>query len=204
MKVAGWLLLAAQVAAAENYTYWIEPCDGETARKSACETGDAELGRWALAAWEHAARKSLTFAAAPQDRARIRVFWASGQMRLYGEARPVLVDGKRGAEIYVNPDVAQLGEEIRSAATRDRLLRDAIVYLTCLHESGHALGLSHTGLFDDIMYSFGYGGDIVEYFTRYRRSLAARDDIRHHSGISAYDRQRLISLFRKPPEPALR
>jgi predicted Zn-dependent protease len=120
-------------------------------------------------------------------------------MRLYGEARPTVVDGKRGAAIYVNPDVAQLGDDIYAVASRDRLLRDAIVYLTCLHESGHALGLSHTGKFEDIMYSFGFGGDIVEYFERYRRKIAAREDIRTQSAISAYDRQRLLELFRKHP-----
>ena len=115
-----------------------------------------------------------------------------------------MVDGKRGAAIYVNPDVSELGDEINAAATRDHLLRDAIVYLTCLHESGHALGLSHTGKFEDIMYSFGYGGDITEYFDRYRRVLGGRNDIRSHSGISDYDRKRLLDLFRKPPDAALR
>ncbi len=33
------------------------------------------------------------------------------------------------------------------------------------------------------MYSFGYGGDILEYFARYRRKLSARQDIRKNPGI---------------------
>src|SRR2546422_887887 len=136
MRLAFWLLVAAGVStAADDFTFWIEPCEGEIARQSACQPGDVELGRWALAAWSHTARNDITFTLAGEDRARIRVFWAFGQSRLYGEARPVFVEGKRGAEIYVNPDVAQLGAEIHAAAARDRLLRDAIVYLTCLHES---------------------------------------------------------------------
>jgi hypothetical protein len=123
----------------------------------------------------------------------------SSDAQLYGEARPIQVGGQRGAAIYVNPDVTQLGDEIAAAASDDRLLRDAIVYLTCLHESGHALGLTHTGKFADIMYSFGFGGNIVEYFERYRHSLGSRSDIRMHSGISDYDRERLLELFRNNP-----
>jgi hypothetical protein len=49
------------------------------------------------------------------------------------------------------------------------------------------------------MYSFGYGGDIVEYFERYRRKIAARAEIREHSGISDRDRERLLELYRKRP-----
>jgi len=78
----------------------------------------------------------------------------------------------------------------------DRLLRDAIVYLTCLHETGHALGLSHTAVFADIMYSFQYGGDIEEYFGRYRRKLETRGDIAKNSGMSGADRARVIEILK--------
>jgi predicted Zn-dependent protease len=71
-------------------------------------------------------------------------------------------------------------------------LRDSIVYLTCLHETGHALGLPHTAAFDDIMYSFQYGGDIPEYFARYRRKLHTRRDIQKNSGLSEADQTRLL------------
>jgi hypothetical protein len=160
---------------------------------------DAQLAQWALEAWHRAASTKLAFSVAPEDQARIRVYWASGQMRLYGEARPIQVAGQRGAVIYVNPDVTQLGDEIASATADDWLLRDAIVYLTCLHESGHALGLTHSDKFEDIMYSFGFGGNIVGYFERYRHMLGARSDIRTHSGISDYDRERLFELFKDHP-----
>ena len=102
---------------------------------------------------------------------------------MYGEARPILVEGKRGAEVYVRPAPLSLNE--------DKLLRDAVVYLTCLHETGHALGLPHTAAFDDIMYSFQYGGDIPEYFGRYLRKLKTRDDIGKNSGLSEADRKSL-------------
>jgi hypothetical protein len=51
--------------------------------------------------------------------------------------------------------------------------------------------LNHTANFDDIMYSFQYGGDIAEYFGRYRRKLAVRNDIRKNSGLSETDRARI-------------
>ena len=199
MRTALWLLCAAGLLPAENFSYWIQPCSAEISAKASCVTADAQLAQWAFEAWRKVGSTKLAFSSAPEDHARIRVYWAPGQMRLYGEARPIQVDGQRGAVIYVNPDVTQLGDEIAAAAADDRLLRDAIVYLTCLHESGHAIGLTHTGKFEDIMYSFGFGGNIVEYFERYRHTLDARSDIRTHSGISDYDRERLLELFRNHP-----
>ncbi len=98
------------------------------------------------------------------------------------------MDGKRGAEVYVRPAPLSLNE--------DKLLRDAVVYLTCLHETGHALGLPHTAAFDDIMYSFQYGGDIPEYFARYRHKLRTRDDIGRKSGLSEAYRKRVQMVFR--------
>jgi hypothetical protein len=64
-----------------------------------------------------------------------------------------------------------------------------------VHETGHALGLPHTSDFADIMYSFQYGGDIAEYFGRYRRKLSARADIRKNAGMSDEDRKRVSALF---------
>ena len=204
MRLIFTLIAAAALLPAEDVSYWIEPCSPEAAHASSCASGDPELAEWALHAWKRAARPSLDFPPAPEEHARVRIYWASRHTRLYGEAHPIMVDGKPGSAIYVNPDISQLGEEIYAETMHDHLLRDAIVYLTCLHESGHALGLSHTGKFEDIMYSFGYGGDILEYFERYRRVLNGRDDIRNHSGLSAYDRKRLLDLFRPRPDAALR
>jgi len=199
MRLVFWLLWATALPAAETLTYWIQPCSQEIAQETACVASDTELAQWAFEAWHRAAGSDLVFSGTAEDHARIRIYWASGRLRLYGETRGILVDGRPGAAIYVNPDVTQLGAEIDAATARDKLLRDAIVYLTCLHESGHALGLPHTAKFEDIMYSFGYGGDIVEYFERYRRKLGVRQDIRGHSGISPADRERLLDFVRKRP-----
>ena len=97
--------------------------------------------------------------------------------------------------MFIQPDVGALDQAIARRAATDDLLRDTVVYLTCLHEFGHALGLAHTRDFRDIMYFFGFGGDIVEYFDRYRRQLYARPDIARVSGLSANDIHNLAEVF---------
>jgi predicted Zn-dependent protease len=196
---ARWLILPILCTAlhgAEEYTYWVDPCTAQAAQTTACQPGDTELGAWAFEAWQRESNGGLLFKkSSTEAHARIRIHWANGAMNLYGETRSLMVDGKRGAVIYVLPDTHALGPEIDRATQSDRLLRDAIVYLTCLHESGHALGLEHTAEFPDIMYSFQHGGDIVEYFERYRRLLKTRADIAAHAGISDADRATLRKAF---------
>jgi hypothetical protein len=177
------LLLSISLAGAlfaEDTPYWIEPC---THPESSCVAGDVDLARWAMEAWQEASagRLHLVGTAEPSH-ALIRLVWAEPSQGMYGETMPFMVNGHRGAQIFVRTN---------TQAVKDRLLRDTIVYLTCLHESGHALGLAHTAQFDDIMYSFQYGGDIPEYFGRYRRKLMTREDIRKNSGLSPADRMRL-------------
>jgi hypothetical protein len=140
-------------------------------------------------AWQTASAGKLTLRkSAEPGNAHIRIHWVTGNDGLFGEARPIVVDGVRGAEVYVLPAVVPPNET-------DALLRETIVYLTCLHETGHALGMAHTAAFSDIMYSFQYGGDISEYFARYRRQLSVRSDIRKHSGMSDEDQRRLGELW---------
>jgi hypothetical protein len=112
--------------------------------------------------------------------------------------RALEVDGRRGAAVFIRPDTSALGDDIARRASLDALFRDTIVYLTCLHELGHALGLAHTDDFADVMYFFGFGGDIPEFFDRYRRELRSRNDIRAVSGLSAGDHAQLRALYRHP------
>jgi hypothetical protein len=179
-------------------TYFIEPLPDDVAIRP----GDAELALWALESWQRATGGALTFVrAASEDEALVRLYWAPAAGGQYGEMRPLEVDGRRGAAVYIRPDTTALGEAIAQQARLDALFRDTIVYLTCLHELGHALGLAHTANFDDVMYFFGLGGDISEFFGRYRSTLRERDDIRRSPGLSVGDLDQLEALYgpRSPP-----
>jgi hypothetical protein len=187
LSVSGTLIVAGFLLAADqknDTTFWIAPCDDP---KTGCRPADLDLARWALESWQAASSGKLHFVETKnRSQALIRVIWASPAGGLYGETVPIEVNGRRGAQIFVVNTTQDV---------TDPLLRDTIVYLTCLHESGHALGLRHTDQFDDIMYSFQYGGDIPEYFGRYRRKLFQRDDIRKNSGLSPADRAHLLAYL---------
>jgi len=158
---------------------------------------DRELAKLALDAWARESSGKLKFTESKQrDGALIRLRWISPTEGLYGETQRVEVNGKPGAIVYVMPQVSVQGEPLASRAVQDGLLRDTIVYLTCVHELGHAVGLSHTPKFADIMYYFGYGGDILDYFMRYRNKLQSRADIAKYSGLSTADVEVLRTLYR--------
>jgi hypothetical protein len=156
---------------------------------------DRDLALWALGDWEQATRGGLRFEESDEENALVRIYWVPARAGQYGEARPITVNGRRGAEVFIRPDVTALGPDIARLATLDSLLRDTIVYLTCLHEIGHALGLAHTADFADIMYFFGFGGDIPGFFGRYRDRLERRRDIEIVSGLSANDVARVRALY---------
>jgi len=172
--------------------FFIAASDDEA---SGAQVGDSQLAAWALRAWEAAAEGRFELAPAARERALIQLYWVSGQDNLYGEMRPFMLGEKRGAAVFVVPDTSGLGREIDRRARRDPLFRDTVIYLTCLHELGHAFGMAHTAEYADIMYSFGNGGDIVAYFQRYRDRVRTREDIANVSGFSPQDVARLRALY---------
>ncbi|HEX9636260.1 MAG TPA: matrixin family metalloprotease [Acidobacteriota bacterium] len=157
--------------------------------------GDPELAEWALRDWERAAGGALRFRKVPEAQALLRLYWVGSGRSQFGEMRPFELGGRRGAAVFVRPGTDGLGGRLAERAFRDRLFRDTIVYLTCVHEIGHGLGLDHTRDFRDIMYFFGYGGDIENYFLRYRRRAHRRADFQGQSGLSQADIERLRQLY---------
>ena len=158
---------------------------------------DRDLATWALREWERTLDGAVKLEAVAEQDALLRVYWVPASSGQYGEMRPLRVGSRRGAAVYIRPDTDALGADIGMRARSDLLFRDTIVYLTCLHELGHAFGLSHTDSFDDIMYFFGYGGDIPGFFGRYRERLRGRTDISTTSGLSQDDVRRVKELYRQ-------
>jgi hypothetical protein len=111
--------------------------------------------------------------------------------------RRTLLANDAGIRIYFNGAGGNYGET-RPHITATGLIDAAIiVYLTALHELGHALGLEHTRNFDDIMYLFRQPGDGPRYFGNYRKLLRSADDIGSAmaTGLSAYDVETLRKLY---------
>jgi hypothetical protein len=175
-------------------TYYI----AEGSAKSGYKPADRTLAKWALEAWARQVDPAAVMVAGPEADATVRVYWVAAEEGLYGEMRGRIVDGRFAADVYVHPDTEGLGRDIARQARQDPLFRDAIVYLTCVHELGHAFGLPHTHAYADIMYSFQYGGDFVAYFKRFRDKLEDWDDIRLASPFSTADGETFRTLHARP------
>jgi len=181
-----------RLAGGGEVSYFIAPEDPGAGSRP----GDRDLALRALEAWARLAAPAVALLPAPEETAALRVYWLPAGAGLYGEMRAREVDGKPGADVFVHPDTDALGLDIALAARADPLFRDAIVYLTCVHELGHAFGLDHTADFADIMYSFVYGGDILAYFRRFREQLGRPEDIGEASPFSAADVRAFHALYR--------
>src|ERR1700694_4739403 len=93
-------------------TYFIADGTGQAGFRP----GDRQLAQWAFEAWERSSGKRFRFEAAAESSAVVRLYWAEANEGLYGEMRPLTVGGKRGAAVYIRPDVESLGEGIARRA----------------------------------------------------------------------------------------
>lgn len=122
--------------------------------------------------------------------AGIRIYF-NGAGGNYGETRPHI-----DTTGFIDAAIVNIAAD--APIEVDPLTRDIVVYLTALHELGHAIGLEHTRNFDDIMYLFRYPDDGVRYFGNYRKLLKGSADIGSAAatGLSAYDVEALRELYR--------
>jgi len=165
------LLLVAQLSGGRHWppgarvAVWVD-----TAHAPA---GAAMLVERAMKNWSDASNGQLTLIkAAVRADAAIRIVFVSSD-HVYGEAAP-RVDPKTGF-------IAQADVAINSAVPDDPLDARIVVYLTALHELGHAIGLPHSDTFNAIMYRFRRADDGERYFGAYRRAIRSVDDV----GVSA-------------------
>jgi hypothetical protein len=160
---------------------WIDP--------QSAPPGAAALVERALATWTRAAagRFALKRAGAG-DPAAIRVRFARAD-GIYGETAP-RIDRRTG--VITAAEVLIAGE-----IPGDAMRQQIVIYLTALHELGHALGLPHTNAFDDIMYSFRRADDGERYFGAYRRRLRGIEEIgaERATGLSPADMAALTALY---------
>jgi hypothetical protein len=159
----------------------------------------ADLAVFAMQAWAKASSGSLTVERVTNiDDAEIRFRWVEPRRRgLYGQSIATEQNGKPVAEIIINPSFESLGPDMSVTAAKDPLFGEVILFLTCVHEAGHALGPEHTRDFADIMYSFEYGGDFLAYFQRYRARLKSRADMQSNSPLSSGDVKQIQAWMRR-------
>jgi matrixin len=180
------LALQAQRTAATRWPkgapihVWIDPNDAPP--------GSVEMVTRAVKTWSRAAGGRIDLSVVNVERgAHVRVHFISDPSR-YGETAP-RVD-RRGtivsADIFIN-----------GTNTGGPLEQRIVLYLTALHELGHALGLGHTNNFGDIMYAFRRPDDGERYFGAFRRRVSDVADIgsARATGLSPDDIAALLKLY---------
>jgi hypothetical protein len=143
----------------------------------------------ALTTWTHAAAGRFALQRARDANSAVVHIRFADADGIYGETSPH-IDRRTGTI-----DAAEV--VIAATVAGDSLRQRVVIYLTALHELGHALGLPHTNSFDDIMYAFRRPDDGERYFGAFQRRLGSADDIGtpRATGLSPADTFALQALY---------
>jgi Matrixin len=165
---------------------------------SGYKPGDSELAVWALQEWGRSV-KALRFRTAEDEgTALLRVRWLPwAEDAALGRMEPTPIGDRTIAVLDIRPDEARFRPSVMRRVKADPLMRDVVLYYVCLHEIGHALGLSHSDNPRDIMWP-GANGVTLPVYDRYRHRLMARDDIPRVSWLSHDDVARAKALWPRP------
>ena len=166
--------------------------------QSGYRESDADLATWALQEWQRSLNNGLRFERVDsEDAATIRVHWLPwSEEAALGRMEPSTENGRSIASVDIRPDEHRFRPTVRRRIIEDALIRDVVVYYICLHEIGHALGLTHSDNARDIMWPGTNGGVSLPVYDHYRHRIETRGDIATASWLSHDDISRAKTLWR--------